>query len=620
MTPGANCPPESVWIEIASGTTIQGSEGYLSHATTCDNCGPLLHQSFADVAEELSPDEEALFLSLESSDTKWQKNLAVTLKGDSPLQREKVIRGDRRGWWLSIFLAPHSLAYAAILVGVLTFGTWFAIRNEKGSALQQGEKNLATQLLANAYVERRVLEIRMEGAPYVPLRQDRGENGDQNRMSRPALLKAEAETAEHLQSVPDDVEWLQASGRASLLEDNAPAIETAVTVLEKAHRLAPNNQSINIDLASAYLLRGQLADRPEDYGVAADILARVLLVRPEDEVAQFNRAIALEKLLLKVQAKDAWQAFLKSHPASPWATEAQERLMRLQQEVSRRNELTGQPLKSLEHLAAAFVDKRDVDITDIDSHIEEYQDRSIQAWLPAYFALNDHPLSEDRELNTALSGLAALLKDRHGDHWLEDMLLADRHSPQLRRAVQLLSHSDQMVQSSDDGPIEQEATEASKLFHQIRSPAGELRSQLVLALVEQLQHRRSPCEQTAQLLLRELAHKEYAWIETQTELEAGICADTSDKQALRDVEAGSALAGAHHYRVLALRATMFESGLFWVLGDQHHAWSLASKGLQAFWAGDYPNLRGYNMLVCFDDLVATYDQPYLEVSILTGQC
>ena len=613
--PGAKCPPESVWIEIASGMTIQDSEGHLSHATACDHCGRLLQQSFADVVEAMTPEEETLFLSLESSDTKWQKNLAVTLKGAVLLQKQKVTRSYRHRWWLSTFLAPRSLAYAAVLAGVLTLGMWFAIRIGEESRLQ-GEKNSAAQLLASAYVERRVLEIRMEGAPYVPLRQDRGENGDQNRMSRPALLKAEAETAQHLQSVPDDVEWLQASGRASLLEDNASASETAVTVLEKAHRLAPNDQSINIDLASAYLLRGQLTDRPEDYGVAADILARVLVVRPEDEVAQFNRAIALEKLLLKVQAKDAWQAFLKTHPASPWAPEAQERLTRLQQEVGRRNERTGQPLKSLEHLAAAFVDKRDSDIADIDSHIEEYQERSIQAWLPAYFAVNDEPVSRPGELNIALSGLAILLKDRHGDHWLGEMLTADRHSPQLRRAVQLLSHSDQMVQSSDDGPIEQEATEASRLFHQTGSPAGELRSQLVLAIVEQLQHRRRPCKQTAQLLLKGLAHKEYAWIETQTELEAGICADTSDKQALRNLETGSALAAIHHYRGLALRATMFESGLFWVLGDQHHAWSLASNGLRAFWAGDYPNIRGYNMLVCLDDLVATHDQLYLEVSVL----
>jgi tetratricopeptide (TPR) repeat protein len=614
--PTTNCPPEDVWIEIASGVSPQDSGSYLSHAASCDHCGPLLRQSFSDLAEELNPEEEALLLSLNSSNMKWQKDRAVTLRDAAPPQAEKPTPGDRRSSWLDAFLFPRSLAYAAGLLVLLTFGTWFAVHTERESALRREERNSAGQLLAAAYAEKRLLEVRIDGAPYVPLRQERGENGDQSRMSRPALLKAEAEAAQHLQSNPDDAEWLQASGRASLLEDNTQSSETAVTVLEKAHRLAPNNQSISIDLASAYLLRGQLADRPEDYGVAAETLAKVLSVRPEDEVAQYNHAIALEKLLLKAQAKEAWQAFLKSHPASLWAPEAQERLARLNQEISRRNERTGQPLKSPERLAAIFTGKHDTDIADIDNHIEEYQDRSVDIWLPAYFAQDTSSTSEPRALSIALSGLAALLKDRHGDHWLADMLIADRHSAQLRRAVQLLSHSDQMAQSSDDGPIEQEAAEASHLFHQADSPAGELRSQFVLALVEQLQHRRRPCEQTSQMLLKGLANKKYAWIETQTALEAGICADTSDKQALQDLETGSAMAATHHYRILALRATMFESGLFWVLGDQHHAWSLASNGLHDFWAGNYPNLRGYNMLVCLDDLVTTHDQPLLEVSIL----
>ena len=615
-TRGAYCPPESIWIEIAAGVTNETSQGYLSHAVTCEYCGPLLSESFADVSEALSPAEEALLTSLESSGTKWQEQLAATLKEAGPLQNERMTRRSRETWWLSIIMTPRPVAYAAILLGVLTCSTWFAIHTWRDIASQRAEKHSAEQLIASAYAEKRVLEIRMEGAPYVPLRQERGGDGDQNRMSRPALLKAEAETAQHLQSAPDDAEWLQASGRASLLEDDAPASETAVTVLEKAHRIAPDNQSILIDLGSAYLRRGQLADRPEDYGVALDILARILVTHPEDEVAQYNRAIALEKLLLKVQAKAAWQEFLKSHPGSAWVPEAQGRLNRLAREVGRRNEGVRQPLKSLGQLVTAFVDKREVDIADIDSHIEEYQDRSIQVWLPAYFAQRDEPVPGPGELDTVLSGLATLLKDRHRDRWLGDMLLADRHLPQVRRAVQLLAHSEEMAQSYDDGPIEQEAREASRLFHQAGSRPGELRAQFVLALLEQLQHRRRPCEGTAQLLLKGLANTNYAWLETQTQLEAGICADTSNKQALRNLEAGSTLAATHRYRVLGLRATMFESGLFWVLGDRHKAWSLASNGLHTFWAGDYPALRGYNMLVCLDDLAATYDQPYLETSIL----
>jgi CHAT domain-containing protein len=618
---GPNCPPDDVWIEVASGAATQDSENYLNHAAGCDHCGMLLNQAFELGNEELSPEEEELLFSLDSSSERWQKETASKLRAAGhehagSLEKEKLPSRDSKPSWFSFLLHPRGLAFAGGLVVLLALGGWFALRMKRESNFGRDESNLAGQLLASAYAEGRDLEVRIEGAPYVPMRQERGESGDQNRMSRPALLKAEAETAQHLQSNPEDVQWLQASGRASLLEDTSSAIENAVSVLEKAHRLAPTNQSVNIDLASAYLVRGQLADRPEDYGVAEDILAKVLVNRPEDEVAQFNRAIALEKLLLKVQAREAWQAFLKNHPTSPWAPEAQERLTRLNQEISDRSRRTGKPLESIDNVAGAFSRNNDAEIAAIDDQIEEYQDLSVHEWLPAYFGPDDGFGPPPERLNAALNGLAALLKTRHGDTWLAEMLLADRRSPQVRRAVRLLSHSDRMAQSSDDGPVEQEATEASRLFHEVGSTSGELRSQFVIALVQQLQHRRRTCEETAQALMKSLTNKHFAWIEIQSRLEAGVCADTSDKHAIRDMEAASDLASTHQYRVLAMRSLMFESGLFWVLGDEHRAWLIANQGLHTFWTGNYPNLRGYNMLVCLDDLVAGQNRALLEVSIL----
>ena len=39
-TPGPQCPPDDVWIEVAAGIATQDSTNYLRHAVDCDHCGP----------------------------------------------------------------------------------------------------------------------------------------------------------------------------------------------------------------------------------------------------------------------------------------------------------------------------------------------------------------------------------------------------------------------------------------------------------------------------------------------------------------------------------------------------------------------------------------------------
>jgi CHAT domain-containing protein len=603
---GPECPPDEVWVEFAAGVT--DSENCLDHAANCDHCAPLLQQALADFREDLTPGEEAAIADLKSSSDGWQSTLARRLKNAAALDTNLSSPGD--GWLSRIFrvFSLRGLSLASAVAGLLAIGIWLTFRLEK-SRSPEG-------LIAEAYAEKRTLEVRIEGAPYVPLRQERGVDSAQSRMDRPALLKAEAQIAQKLQTDPNDVRWLEASGRASLLEGDQAGTDAAIQTLEKAQRLAPDNPSVSIDRASAYLLRGQFLDRTEDYGQAIQILGAVLASHRGGETAQFNYAVALEKHLLKRQSAQAWQTFLTQYPKSAWAPEARDHLARLQQEIREQESGSESPLKTLEQVAAAFQMHDDHQIVQIDDRIEEYQEFAIRYWLPKFFSAEKSDDKGAKDASSALIGLAHLLIKRHSDPWLNELLKADRRSPSVRQAVHLLADSVSQIETSDDSLAQNEASKALSLFRRSRVLPGEKRAQLVLVLAQQYEHRDAPCESMAQALLRDRSLKMYAWILAQIQLEDGFCASVSDRQALQAAQTGLAIAQAHRYPILILRATATETGLYSALGDTHRAWSAAATGLRTFWSGTYPRLRGYNALALMDEVNYPLDNWFLEAAIL----
>ena len=605
--PGQYCPPDSVWVEIASGAAPEGVESHLSHAATCDHCGLLLHQSFADCAGELTPEEESMLVSLDSSSAQWQKKLASKLNDASQSTNGRIAKSNRKPYWIAVILAPRLLVYATGTLGLIIFGTWFALHEQM--------QTTAEELIANAYAEKRNVEIRIEGAPHVPFQQERGTD-TQGRMSRPALLKAEAEIASHLKSNPENITWLQASGRSNLLEGDADGTEQAFLVLDKAHDLDPANHSITVDLASAYLQRGETANRPEDLGTAAELLGKVLALTPEDEIAQFNYAITLGKLNLNQQALAAWQRFLQSHPSSPWAGEARQRQDQVQKMIRERSGRSNAPLKSVQAVAAAFQERYEADIVDIDSRVEEYQDVAVQDWLPIFLNLRNPNSAEGENLKSALYGLANILKSRHQDEWLQDMLTASHLLATTPGAVSSLARSERSLRQSDDHSGQAAAFEASSLFKRIGVPAGVLRSQLSLALIFQLQHESRKCETLAVTLSKDLSVQVYPWLKAQSLLEEAACASTSDERAPTLVRGARRIAQEHRYPILALRAANFESAAYQALGDRKLAWSITEESLGQFWRGSFPAVRGYSLLVNLHELAKERQEWFLETAVL----
>jgi CHAT domain-containing protein len=95
------------------------------------------------------------------------------------------------------------------------------------------------------------------------------------------------------------------------------AVKDLSSIASTSHNAATFN-----DLAAALLVQSEEAD---DAGLTADALAAAdaaLAVNPKFEPALFNRALALDRLALVPQARKAWDRYLASDPASPWADEA----------------------------------------------------------------------------------------------------------------------------------------------------------------------------------------------------------------------------------------------------------------------------------------------------------
>jgi CHAT domain-containing protein/tetratricopeptide (TPR) repeat protein len=103
----------------------------------------------------------------------------------------------------------------------------------------------------------------------------------------------------------------------------------AVTALEQASDWAPSNAALYSDLAAADL---ELATATNQHVLLIRALAstdRALTLAPSLREARFNRAVALEKLHLRVAARSEWDRYLALDAHSAWADEAARRRKQL---------------------------------------------------------------------------------------------------------------------------------------------------------------------------------------------------------------------------------------------------------------------------------------------------
>ena len=576
-TPRAECPSVSEWpLVVAGQVELEKAREYLRHAADCDHCGPLMREATVDFDDELTKHEEQMISQLKSSDPAWQKRFARELAAKSPLQvrPSKTPAKALRGRWMTFPKWQWALgAAAAIVAGVMLFplvSKYFSQTPEK--------------LLAQAYSERRNLELRFEGAQHGPVHIERATGGDSRLNRPPALLEAEAVIARGLQKEPNSPVWLQAKGRADLLEGN---YEAAIQSFQKALEVEAESVSLQTDLASAYFQRAELADRAGDYGKAIELLSKALAKNPDDPIARFNRALINEKMFLYRQALEDWEHYLKLDSKGEWANEANQHVNNLRQKLNEQTRSATEPLLD----PAAFVNQvnqGEESENALKRRSEDYLDAAVREWLPA--AMNDE--AKESVTAKALARLAVMLRDVHQDPWLSDLLTAPP-SKSLSIAILALAEASNANATGDFVRAKSSAIRAQQLFQDTGSMAGRSRAQLETLYALDRSGQSRQCLVSSDSLARNVG--EYRWIEIQLLMERSVCLAQMGRfsESARAIETSRDLARKAGYGTVSLRALGLAAALHTDQGNTTAAASLDREGLGRYWSGVYPPIRAY---------------------------
>jgi len=625
VPPCPDCTRDVEWLEVAAGLLPETkTRELMKHAAQCGYCGPLLRNAAETLLDEASPKEEEVLAGLSSARPEWQRNIAETLRGNI---QDKQLRNGGNSWWQRFFSWPRPAFAVAALAAVVVSG-WLGSRVLRPPS--------ATQLLAQAYTERRTLEVRISGAKYAPMRVER--SAARSSLDRsPSLIKAEALISENLKKNPYDPTWLQAKARADLLDGN---YESAVRSLQRALDAQPDSPALLTDLASAYFERAEAADRvihygtpsvgtlanspdfaraaaPDrviDYGNAVDALGKALAKSPDDPVALFNRALVSERIFLYTQAVEDWEHYSRIDPQGEWADEARKRLAALKEKLKQHGESQAEPLLEPSEIARAGTEDASVRAK-IDSRIEQYLNLAVTDWLPSAYPTTRQTTTNVSNLRSALTILSEIATQKHADRWLAD-LLASASSPIFAPAVAQLSAALKANDIGDNVIARQNAAQAEQLFTAAGSDAGTSRARFEYLFASHDAQEGNLCLEAASRLAPRLKNRPYPWLRAQFHLERGTCYRLTGNlgEARQLYERAGNEAERSGYGVLYLRTQDHLSSVNGTAGSLSESWSRTQLALARFWSSYYPPMRGYNLYYNLYELSRMTKQPHLQMA------
>lgn len=275
--PMSRCPDDETLAAWVDGR-LRNSEttALIEHASVCERCIAML-----DAANE-------------------------TFHAEAPGVPARPDAGWRR--WMLAVAALVVLAVTALLV----------VRSQRSDPLRE--------LVEVAPRSARPVEARLSGGfPWAPYRGSMRANGAESGTDEMKLIGAAAEALERAERDPSSREAQRAAAVAAVLIGRA---EEGVTRLAAQAKASPNEASAWNDLAAAQYAAA-LAGRTSFLGEALASANRALRIDPRQGEALFNRALILERLALRDEARTAWQRYLDTDASSPWAAEAREHLARL---------------------------------------------------------------------------------------------------------------------------------------------------------------------------------------------------------------------------------------------------------------------------------------------------
>lgn len=189
----------------------------------------------------------------------------------------------------------------------------------------------------------------------------------------------------------------------------------AIAPIERALAAGPPDGILLNDLGAA-LLQEASPREPLNYVRALAAFDRALAASPALPAALFNRALTLERLTLRQDARAGWQRYLERDTASRWAVEAHRHLQGL--DVSTEDEVWR---RSLPAMTAAATAGRQAEVNALVSRFPQparlhAEERSLRTWSSATargrFGEAARALSAARAIGTALASA--------GDHMALD--------------------------------------------------------------------------------------------------------------------------------------------------------------------------------------------------------
>lgn len=543
------CPEPDAWARFAAGICGPDEQAaLLEHAANCTPCAGRLRDLLAAAQDE----------PLESPDARVTDSLAI----QSPDQRRKLAQAmaRRKGllpgkWWIPI---------AAVLVIGLGIGVGLLTREMGAPPLRQ---------LAQAYSARRNLELQIPGAPYAPIRIERGGGSSLGDLP-PALLESQLRIKQHLDRNPGDPAWLHAQGRTALLLWD---FDAALRSFQTAADLGAKSPDFLTDFATAYFERAERNGAAIDYALSLEKLGQALQQDPANLPALFNRAIVRGKLAQFDPAIADLEDYLRREPDPGWREEARRLMERLRNSRAGLFERGRPPSPGL--------------------RAELAMEAAMTTGLTAYF----------RQRSPELESQAAALAVEHQDPWLLETT-GLRDNPNLERAVAAIGELAKLRALAGGGydrlTVEIQFLETAGLPLPLR----------VWRDYELLYHTArtmavANCGDTA--ALRQAARR-YPWFEAQILLESSLCAagrqDFTEAAAL--VDEASRIAEAHRFAATLIRVPNFRGQRLVETGFCREAIQTATEALAKLEAGGYPLRRAYDFHVIVLKSAANLNLPH----------
>jgi tetratricopeptide (TPR) repeat protein len=313
----SNCPSEEDLRTLAAGLCSNPLVAELTaHAAACGHCGPLLWEYQEDFSDDVTPKEHTALAQLRSASPEWQQQKAREMLQPEMLKKTRAIPEPVPATdWRRFFSWKWIMVPALPAVALIAVGIWY---------LQRDTPEKVAKLEAQAFTEQRTTEMRVPYAAYADFNQKR--SGDiPSRSSLPqSLNRAADKIAKHLQTEPDNPQWLMLSARLDLWDSNYKA---ALSSLEKiSDSQAIQSPEYLMTRAFALFQKSEALKESQGYSEAVDLLGKALQKAPDDPVLLFNQAIACEKTHSYECAESDWNRLLAVEKDPQWTAEARKHL------------------------------------------------------------------------------------------------------------------------------------------------------------------------------------------------------------------------------------------------------------------------------------------------------